>query len=159
MDRKWEEFWKKLDGNIARFGVAVQGVFATDDTAPNFAYTIGNYQKGMPELFMAGLDVENLHVILNDATRLMQDGSLRVADRETTPALAKGYETAFRLVEHSLVNTELNILAHYCKRKGIAMPPVYQLVWPDPGHLFPWDQGFNESFRKHQPVLYRDVLH
>jgi hypothetical protein len=159
MDRKWEDFWKKMDSHIDRFGVAIQGVFANDDKAPSFAYTIGNFQKGMPELFMAGLDLESLQVILNDATRMMQDGSLRVADRETTPALAKGYETAFRLVELPLVAHELNILARYCERKSIAMPTVYQLVWPDPGHHFPWDQGFDESFRKYQPVLYRDLLH
>lgn len=157
MERKWDKFWKNMDDHIARYGVAIQGVFGTDDNTPAFAYTIGNYQKGMPELFMAGLGVESLQVILNDATKLMQDGSLRVADRETTPVLAKGYETAFRLVEPSLVEHELNIMQRYCERKGIAMPPVYQLVWPDPGHLFPWDQGFDESFRKYQPVLYRTM--
>jgi hypothetical protein len=159
MERKWEEFWKKLDSHIAQHGVAIQGVFDNDGKAPTFAYTIGNYQKGMPELFMAGLSAESLQVILNEATNLMQDGSMRVADRETTSALAQGYETTFRLVDLSLVESELNILARYCERKGIDLPPVYQLVWPDPGHLFPWDQGFDESFRKYQPVLYRSALH
>jgi hypothetical protein len=31
--------------------------------------------------------------------------------------------------------------------------PVLQLVWPDPAGLFPWEDGFDERYRKRQPTL------
>ena len=94
-----------------------------------------------------------MQAILNDATRMMRAGS-RWTDHAKTNELAIGYETAFRLVDLTLVDAELNILHAYCDRKGIEAPPVYQLVWPDPAHRFPWEQGFDETLRNYQPVSY-----
>lgn len=155
MDQKMiDAFMGKLDRTIASHGHAVQCVMDN----PAFAYTIGNCRRDLPELFIAGLAPGAMQAILNDATRMMREGT-RWADHVKTKDLAIGYETAFRLVDLTMVDTELNILRAYCKRRGIAVPPVYQLVWPDPEHRFPWELGFDETMRSFQPVLYAPTRH
>ncbi len=90
-----------------------------------------------------------MHRLINDAGKRIREGngyeeSLRYDD------LVEGYECEFRTVNPSHYDGLLNYGNWYYKG---APYPVLQLIWPDPAGLFPWEDGFDEGFRKEQPSL------
>jgi Domain of unknown function (DUF4262) len=61
--------------------------------------------------------------------------------------LLMGYQCEFRMVNPTRYDGLLNYAIWYYKSSPF---PVLQLVWPDQAGLFPWDEGFDERFRKQQ---------
>jgi hypothetical protein len=134
-----------VDFHVNRVGNAVQGVFDPEGKEPTFAYTIGNCTRGLPELLQA---------ILNDASRMMREGTLKVVDHFVTEKLAQGYNTVFRLVKPEIAREQTGVLNAYCRWKQLAYPKVFQLVFPDTQHRFPWDADCEARTRRAQPVWY-----
>ncbi|MGF6641875.1 DUF4262 domain-containing protein [Paraburkholderia sp. MM6662-R1] len=151
------DYLLKIDRLIASHGHAVQGVFDPDGKKAAYGYTIGNVLQGLPELLVSGLPPDIMMPILNDTVALMRAGTLKVTDHARTSDIAQGYDTAFRLVDLSRVDDEINLLKVWCRLHEIELPPVYQLVWPDAQNRFPWEPGFTEKMRAMQPVLYSTV--
>jgi hypothetical protein len=143
-----------VDFHVNRVGNAVQGVFDPDGKEPTYAYTIGNCTRGMPELIMSGLPPEVLQALLNDASRMMREGTLKVVDHLVTGELAQGYNTVFRLVKSEIAREQTGVLNAYCRWKHLAYPEVFQLVFPDTQHRFPWDADCEARTRRAQPVWY-----
>jgi hypothetical protein len=61
----YPEFYEKAAANIKLGGQSLVGVFATKRSDETFTYTIGNHEKGLPELILVGLNNNVAGQILN----------------------------------------------------------------------------------------------
>jgi hypothetical protein len=111
----------------------VQGVFSTEaDPGPNFAYTVGLTEAGLPELVITGLPHHDLAAeLLNTAARLHLADEIR-AGREVTEAAT----VALRAVD-APGTIAGPAFALYGRRVRFV-----QLVWPDQGGAYPGDDGW-----------------
>ena len=130
---------------IRTFGCYIQVVTAEDDE-PGFAYTVGLFGIGHPELLVFGLDMESIGFVLNAFfARIRDGGDLMPGGIVQLP----GCDTRF-LVE-SLPNPGeilYSVNRHY-QRPAEASAPAYQLTWDVEG-AFPWDQDYPYG-TNHQP--------
>lgn len=134
---------------LEQWGWFVIKVAATDSEPP-FAYSMGLYENFQhPEIILFGLDVEVMHRLINGAAKRIQRGQ-SYAEGHRHYDLFDGYPCEFRKVNTSRTEGLFNYATWYYK--GAAFPAL-QLIWPDPEGLFPWEDGFDENFRKKQPIL------
>jgi hypothetical protein len=120
-----------------RFAVQFVGSGEEDDE-PAFAYTIGLFGLGHPELVVVGLDHRASHDLLGRAAELVAAGRDLVAG-EVLP-LAGGEP----VVVEELPNPGEVVLGanRFYQRPAEVSVPVYQLTWAHPGGAFPWDGGY-----------------
>ena len=136
----------KLLGTLEQWGWFVTKVGASD-SEPAFAYSLGLYENFKhPEIIIFGLELEMMHRLVNDAGRRIRQG-LGYKEGQRYDDLLKGYQCEFRKVNPNRHDGLLNYAIWYYKGSPF---PVLQLVWPDQTGLFPWEDGFNERFRKKQ---------
>lgn len=129
---RWAAFFERIDEAIDRTGRMIVGVPATEDMPEHipFAYTIGNYLKGLPEILCIGIiesDVFNLwsQVMIARGTPF-EDGEL-VDIGGKFPCLAVKADDP-RLYENYTVQVENYSGDQY---------DVIQMIVPDPtGQLF-----------------------
>lgn len=129
---------------IREYGHQVVGVFPTegDDGAP-FAYTVGRTLSGRPELLITGpLRPDIACAILNYAAEVDDGTPLEPGDRDD---ILVGYTA--RIVE---VDPWASQMFQAVRLFGEEVRAL-QLVWPDPGGRFPWDEGWAYE-RDAQPV-------
>jgi len=139
----------KLLETLEKWGWFVIKVGA-GDSEPAFAYSLGLYENfNHPEIILFGLELEGMHRLINDAAERIKKGQ-RYDECRRYDDLLEGYQCEFRKVNPSHYDGLLNYTLWYYKN---ARFPVLQLVWPDLQGLFPWENGFDESYRKDQPTL------
>jgi hypothetical protein len=119
---------------------AVQYVGPGDGThEPAFAYTIGLFGLGHPELVVVSLSPTVAHAFLEEVAELVADGRdlvpgevLPVANQEPG------------LVVEELPNPGEVVLAanRFYQRPVEYSVPAYQLTWPDLDGRYPWDEGY-----------------
>jgi hypothetical protein len=121
-----------------RFAVQFVGAGEEDDE-PAFAYTIGLFGLGHPELVVVGLDHRSSHDLLGQAAELVSGGRDLVAG-EVLP-LADGEP----VVVEDLPNPGEVVLGanRFYQRPAEVSVPAYQLTWAHPGGGFPWDPGYS----------------
>lgn len=145
-----EDIIDHLQSRIVKHGRAVQ--FVMDN--PPFCYTIGNLLRGQAEYFIIGVDPETAMAVLNDLSRQMEQGALPAPyPGQVLDKVFQDFPGILVEVDLNLHSNYLNMLRLYAEEKGLAMPPVFQLVWPDTEGCFPWQPGYNEKFRAYQPLL------
>ncbi len=101
-----------------------------------FAYTIGLYGLGHPELVVVGLGPDEAHGMLDAVARLVADGrDLVVGELLNLP------DGAGRLVVEELPNPGEVVLGanRFYERPAEYSVPAYQLTWDHAGGAFPWD--------------------
>jgi len=76
--RRMAELRRKMHADIERTGRSVMCVFGGEDTPP-FAYTIGNYLNGLPDLLVIGLHDGSF---LNDLSQKMIERGAAFSDGE-----------------------------------------------------------------------------
>ncbi len=106
---------------------------------PAFAYTVGLYGLGHPELVVVGLGPDSAHGILGRAAGMVGDGrDLLIGELLTWP------EWGGRLVVEHLPNPGDVVLAanRFYERPADFSVPAYQLTWSHTGGLFLWDDGY-----------------
>jgi hypothetical protein len=106
---------------------------------PAFAYTIGLYGLGHPELVVVGLGPESAHGILNRVAEMVGNGrDLVVGERLTWPDRDEG------LIVELLPNPGEVVLAanRFYERPAEYSVPAYQLTWAYTGGAFPWDDDY-----------------
>lgn len=134
------DYRKKIDDIIARDGWVVQGVFPTaqDDDQSTFAYTIGLFTAGLPELLISGnLGFPTLQALLNTAARYHL-----------------GTEIKPGAVLDELANHPMKAIACDEREVPVGMAknyyqgriPVIQLLWPDTKGVYPDSVFYNHSF-------------
>jgi hypothetical protein len=146
----------RLADQIRRFGVSVQMIGGGRCSVPGccaplsarpFAYTVGLFGIGHPELVVVGLDISESSRALNAAARTILDGGRIMPDVEMT---VSGWSRRF--VAEAVPNPgdiAFNANRFYQRPPEFSVP-LLQLSYPDRRGRFPSDPSYSGS-RKRQP--------
>ena len=146
----WEDaYLRRIHEVIAEHGHAVQYVRGDPETgAPPFGYTVGLHQRPGHdyELAVAGLGPEASVGVLKSLAEALRESDTQPSDGlEIGGLLEHGLALRLRPVSHP---EDLGVI-------GVvygAIPPVWQVLWPDPANRFPGDPEYNMAHRL-QPML------
>jgi hypothetical protein len=125
---------------IRKHGVFIQYVSAGDVSEPAFAYTVGLFGLGHPELVVLGTDMRTAGLMLNDLSDRIRGGDNLIAGSLLT---FDGW--SHRVTVEELPNPGEILLAanrHY-QRPAQASVPAHQLTYDDKQGRFPWDLGYS----------------
>jgi hypothetical protein len=151
----------RIHGAIEKHGYFTMAVMSTP-TTPSWAYTIGFLERGHPELVVVGLSAESAHGFISQAWRDTVDGHPFEPGRQHRRTWSKPgcVDLAFVMLDLPDLQWEFPsdltsaLHTYYRSRGGYPCEPaVRQLVWPDLEGRLPWDEGFDETMRKYQPLL------
>jgi len=136
--------WKVIDEaderiarHIRNTGWSVQLIPEGEgEEEPAFAYTVGLfYNHGHAELLLFGLELEDMHHVLNACGELVKSGRKLEPGQKLGGILAEGYEVLLR---------EVKAPQSYKQHVGYALAfykgrdfPLLQVVWPDERGRFP----------------------
>jgi hypothetical protein len=133
---------------IAQHGWTVLGI-ERSTSFPQYSYTVGLVEKGMPELIMVGLDSESSRVALNRlATRLL-GGEVLLAGAQLRDIIPL-FPVEVRELSVAVASKNLRFSGLFAKNRPWR---AFQVFWPDPAGLFPWDENFDTQWLQLQPVL------
>jgi hypothetical protein len=134
---KQQDAWTRE--TIRRSGWAIQYVSGEGDQDPPFAYTVGLFGLGHPELVVFGIGPGDAGCLLNDVGGRVRDGQ-RVIPGE----LVTFTDWPHRVHVLPLVNpAEVLFAANRFYRRPDRNPvPGVQLVWDDKEGRFPWEPDF-----------------
>jgi len=140
--------------HIRETGVGVISV-AQDDRSLGWTYSTGLFDTyGQPEIILTGFPVGLAQFIVNEVGKHYRDGKPVEVDQRTAGFIGNDIDVVFRPVAkvwlHRLM---LRTLWYY----GDDNFPVLQCICPDFGNHFPWEEGFDPSWRDRQALLYEDA--
>lgn len=120
------------------------------ETSPSFTYTTGLWaMKGLPELIVFGLDMEQAHQAFATIVAKAEAGGLLKPGTPVEGLVGKG-----RVV---LFGTDRCKHAEYMQLTGWFYDhpgfPCEQLVLSDENGALPWEEACDEAFRTTQPDL------
>ena len=134
---------------IRRTGWAIQyvggdtcsrpGCDSPPDEQPPFAYTIGLFGMGHPELLIIGVDPATAQGVLNTLALRMRQGEVLM------PGLIITFEDwPHRIIPEVVPNPGEIVLGanSFYQRPPEHSVPVLQLTYDDTEGRFPWDQGY-----------------
>ena len=128
-------------------------VVSGDDEGPGFVFTIGLFQnREHPELIVVGLPPETANGLLDILMLKIFGENERIEPFRRYDDVAKGLALVFVPVGVEHYRDYLGYANWYYG----ALPkpyPALQLVWPDKGGRFPWEEGYDRAFDALQPVL------
>jgi len=131
----------RLTATIRQHGHSVQYVIGRPAAEqPDFAYTIGLFGLGHPELLVFDLDCGESAFILNLlADRIRQGADLVPGEAVELPG------STHRLVVEWVPNPGQIVLGanQFYARPAKYSVPVYQLTYDDCQGRFPWDNGYS----------------
>jgi len=127
-----------------------------DHGAAGWVHTIGLEQRfSHPELIVFGEDLSILAPLLNALGERVRAGTQLEAGTELSGVL-QDLPIAFRAVDAKWTEAFLGNAAWHYQRDRVA---ALQCFWPDARGAFPWQPGFDESWRDEQPLLYERETH
>jgi len=140
---------QKVLDDIAEFGWHCVNVLAEGEQ-PEYSFTVGLFHSyGHPELIIFGLAPKIAHQILCIVADAAKAGNpLDLA--QPTDALVNDYLCCFAQVPTSQYHEHVGFCRWYYLGNGF---PLYQIVWPSRGGLFPWHPQASPEFRAAQPVI------
>ena len=144
---------ERIASDIEKHGWHV-GWLTNSNYVPDYAMTIGLYKSfGHPEIIIFGLKPTVMHHLLNDIGNNIKNGKTFKPGQDYYELLDK-YSVRFIEVAKDYYGDYLG----YCNWfNGNAFQyPCLQLVWPDLSGYFPWEDEFNESWYRMQPLLNRN---
>lgn len=120
------------------------------DEGPPFAYTIGLFGMGHPELLVFSLSPEESARVLNQVASRVEDGE----------SLLPGFEITVsgrRIIPEPVPNPgEIVFTANrFYQRPDEASVPVLQLTYCDQAGRFPWDDGYAHPGDQPRPGTFR----
>ncbi|MFE1794908.1 DUF4262 domain-containing protein [Streptomyces sp. NPDC059517] len=122
-----------------------------DEIGPGFAYTIGlSHTHGGPELAMFGLDVHDMHRMLNRLGAKSAAGSVP-ADGQRHSDVVDGHQVALRQVDLRWYRIYFGRAVGFYRRPPF---PVLQVAWPAVDDRFHWEEQAEERHRESQPQLW-----
>ncbi|WP_369184705.1 DUF4262 domain-containing protein [Streptomyces sp. Y1] len=144
--------WATRTAHVREYGWHVVGVGGGGEV-PDWAFTVGLWHSfRLPEVVMAGLELQGMMHWLNDAAALLRDGA-PTAPGTLLPDVIEGYRLRIEPVDPSwhgpLFGTAVGFYRH-------APVPFVQLVWPDREHRWPADERATPGCRA-QPSLHLPV--
>ena len=136
--------WEKVHENIATHGWHLTGVFS-DGKSSELCYSVGGWDKALPELIITGLSFRTAAVLLNTLLGEACKGL------ELKEGVAYAEIANFPLYLKALTPEQsrawMSMTWNY-HTKGKATSKLkepflaYQVVYPDPAGRFPWDEGY-----------------
>ncbi len=139
----------ELTARIRRHGWAIQYVAGgacsypdcdcSDDDGPSFAYTIGLFGMGHPELLIFGVDPETASGVLNTLGERVRSGEALLPGQLITIE-----EWPHRIIPEELPNPGDIVLGanDFYRRPQRHSVPVLQLSYDDLEGHFPWEEGY-----------------
>lgn len=144
----------RIADQIRRYGVSIQIIGGGRCSVPGccspvsdrpFAYTVGLFGIGHPELVVVGLDISESSRALNAAARLVRDGGRIMPGIATTiPGWGR------RVIAEEVPNPgdiAFNANGHYQRPPEYSVP-LLQLSYPDSRGRFPSDPAYSGSGRR-----------
>lgn len=151
--RNLDKSESKLLDDIERFGWGVMHI-REDPCVPGWAFTVGVFDTlGQAEIIVTGLKEDLAHSVLNDVAGRLRNGA-RISDSSRESGVLADVEVEFRTLDRKWVTQAMGWAKWFY---GSDQFPVMQCVYPDLDGRFPWDNGFNESWRSRQPLLFKDA--
>lgn len=148
-----EEELSLINGNIEQYGCHLI-VIEADNYLPAFVYSIGLYQKfGQPDIICIGLKTEVAAATINHACELIKNGETLQTKKPYADFLS-GYDIQFIEVAKEYYRDYVGYASCFYQSSEF---PLWQLVWPDKQHNYPWDTGFNPAWKFQQPLLDRNT--
>lgn len=139
-----EDYLDTIRATMREHGWAVQ--FVESERRP-FAYTVGLYDRGLPELLLTGLPPQTSARLLNSiAHQIVEDGIV------LQPAMHIDYQGEFLLEVVEVDHPDVHL--KFAARLFGPQIRAVQLVWTDDPRHWPWDTGWAHG-RRPQPVLGR----
>jgi hypothetical protein len=144
---------KKLLDDIKTYGWHILKVFDENGEMPDFAYSVGAYHSfNQPEIILCGLELDDMHKIINEVVEAMKAGKQILADTPY-PDFLDGYDCVFRPVKKSHYEEYLGYANWFYKGEDF---PALQCFWPDRNGHYPWEENFAQGLIDFQPRLYED---
>ena len=138
--------------NIEQYGCHL-ALLSPTNYLPGFAYSIGLYKKfGHPELICFGLSTNVLGAVLNHGRDLIKCGETLVPG-VAYQGFLEGYPIQLIEVNKSFYPNYVGY-GRWFYEYSVDFP-LYQVVWPDKQHKWPWEEGFNPAWKLKQPLLDR----
>jgi hypothetical protein len=138
---------QKLESSLKDPGWTVMGV-GSSENEPSFCYTVGlwhNFQH--PEIIVFGLPIQFGYSMLNDIGFRIKNDKHQFCENQEYKDIADGYPTQFRAVQP---DNHFGVALSFCQQERFE---ALQLCWPDKSCKFPWEQEFDPSMKKAQPLL------
>lgn len=158
----WDQEDARIKTVIRRHGWAIEyigggscsvpGCDGDDDDGPPFAYTVGMFGLGHPELLVFGLDPGATARLLNSlGDRIRADDSLIPGQMVSV----EGWN--HRVVAEEVPNPgEIVFTANrFYERPPEFSVPVLQLTYDDDAGRFPWEPGFADPEMQPRPGTFR----
>lgn len=138
-------FLQDVMDTIDKHGRAVQGVFSNEGES-TFHYTVGNAEKNLPEVIVAGLPMEVGHYVCNRASREAEEGTVTLVPGSVLPGYLGG-NSEFDLVVCAVTDKHEANVARSLYGDNVE---VVQLVCPDTSGYYPWEPqyGFTDAMQK-----------
>lgn len=137
--------WLDQEGRHVTEIVRLHGCFIQaihgDGGLPPFAYTVGLFGLGHPELIVFGLDIDSAGHTLNWFFDRIRSGSDLTPGEVVRPS---GSDTRFLVEEFPDPGAAVYSANRFYQRPREASVPVYQLTW-DANGAFPWEFGYPYS--------------
>lgn len=125
---------------IRKHGLFIQYVSGSrSDTPASFAYTVGLFGLGHPELVVCSTSPQTAHGLLNDLGDRVRAGANYIAGQ-----LLTFDDWPHRITVEELPNPGEIVLAanrHYQRPSEFSVPAL-QLTYDDRAGCFPWDSGY-----------------
>ncbi|MBK1884700.1 DUF4262 domain-containing protein [Luteolibacter pohnpeiensis] len=146
-----EEYFRKLEGDIARNGFATVTVFEKDSNH-KFTYSVGLHKTyGHPEIITFGLPGKIAHAVIGDiAAKAKEDKPFDLS--EATKELFEGEgEVVFLKVSKEVASKYLLSAFWFNNEEDFE---VFQVVWKSQiDCAYPWDEGASSDFIDIQPIV------
>ncbi len=137
---------------INTYGWGVIKVGDPDQEQPNFAYSVGVWHSfKQPEIIMLGLDLNTMHVVINDIVESMNNGKV-IVPGQLYPDFLQDYDCVFREVTDE--NREEYFVRAQWFYESIDFPAL-QCFWPDNNRRYPWDNDYDKELFGCQPLLFK----
>ena len=123
-----------------------------EEGRPPYVYTIG-LAPSMPELIVIGLSYSETPTIVHRIVELQKNGVHFEPSRVYTgTGILDGLPCYFGSVDPTYYVEYVGLALRWHQSQTFSL---LQLVWPDPAGHFPWQPGFDETLRQHQPLLFQ----
>jgi Domain of unknown function (DUF4262) len=152
-DVEWDEIRDQIAAHIEQSGQAVQVVYLTADDPPGsqpFMYTVGNHERGLPELLIVGTSDPMFADVLNRLGNIQRDRGTGFADEEL---VSVGGQFPLRIVDAGEIGRReyATFVGIYCDTD---LFEVRQVLLPDTHGRWP-DSPECDAPYCNQPILSR----
>lgn len=158
LEQKMEGLDAKVMENMDKYGIHIVGVHGSSEE-PTFAYSVGMFKLGQPEVIILGMPFQTAMFFINDVFAEVEAGKA-FADGEVIPEFAQGRDAkplglAFKAVSDAVADEYVRVALNTVKKHGGSWHGLLQMVWPDRQNRFPWDPEYDHHFDKYQPKLWQ----